>query len=231
MSPDHQRIVDLEDHLTRSTTLLKENEDELRLAATPRERAYYKREIERIRGAITEYREELDALGNDNVPAVEVDSLARKLDSLESKVDAVLTSVSTLKADLLVRFDESERIIIASVVDRLTAQELENTDRILCAIDEGQVSEHEMVEVIESVRVELSQLQEQLDNSAPRELVDETARASEVLSDPELSVKHKLKTGFPIIPFVLSYEGEIELGQSASLTRLWQRISSWWNQE
>ena len=67
MSPDHQRIVDLEDHLTISTTLLKENEDELRLAATPRERAYYKREIERIRGAITEYREELDALRNDNV--------------------------------------------------------------------------------------------------------------------------------------------------------------------
>ncbi len=231
MSSDHQRIGDLEDHLIRNTTLLKKNEDELRLAATPRERAYYKREIERIRDATTEYREELHALRNDNVLAAEVDSLTRKLDSLENKVDAVLTSVSTLRVDLLVRFDESERIIIASVVDRLTAQELENTDRILRAIDEGQVSEREMVEVIEYVRVELSQLQEQLDSSAPRELVDEATRASEVLSDPELSVKHKLKTGFTIIPFVLSYEGEIELGQSANLSRLWQRMRSWWNQE
>ena len=228
MSTYSQRIADLEDHLRRNTILLKENEDELLLAATPRDRAYYRREIENIRESIARYRKELDDLSMENISTIDVDRVAHTLELLESKVDAVLTSVATLRTDLLARFDESDQIIITSVVDRLAARELENTRRVLLAIDEGYVSEREMTNAIDSVHSELSRLQEQLGDLAPTELLHEAAKADEIFNDPQLSVKHKLKTGFPIIPFVLSYEGEIELGQDSNLFRLWQQITGWW---
>ncbi|MEA5470353.1 hypothetical protein [Spirulina sp. 06S082] len=45
-----------------------------------------------------------------------------------------------------------------------------------------------------------------------------------VLKNPELDAKHKLKVVIPIIPFVLEYEGELELGTGFDLKSAWKKL-------
>ena len=55
-------------------------------------------------------------------------------------------------------------------------------------------------------------------------LASEVERLSEVVEAPKLDVKHKLKITAPIIPFILSYEGEVELRSGLNLEVAWQRL-------
>ncbi|OYD99559.1 hypothetical protein [Nostoc sp. 'Peltigera membranacea cyanobiont' 232] len=45
----------------------------------------------------------------------------------------------------------------------------------------------------------------------------------EVLNHPTLDAKHALKVSIPIIPFILSYEGELGLGAGVKIREAWER--------
>ena len=40
-----------------------------------------------------------------------------------------------------------------------------------------------------------------------------------------MDAKHKLKVTIPIVPVLLSYEGEIELSSRLNLQELWQQLT------
>jgi hypothetical protein len=43
----------------------------------------------------------------------------------------------------------------------------------------------------------------------------------------KLDVGHKLKVSIPIIPLILSYEGEINLKSGLNLKKAWQKLKTW----
>lgn len=51
-------------------------------------------------------------------------------------------------------------------------------------------------------------------------------RVPDVIDTPRSTVKHKLKIAAPIIPFILSYQGEIELTSGLNLQAAWKRLLS-----
>jgi hypothetical protein len=58
-------------------------------------------------------------------------------------------------------------------------------------------------------------------------LITDIAVASDVVDDPKLDVSHKLKVSIPIIPLILSYEGEIDLKSGLNLKKAWQKLKTW----
>ncbi|MFM6475999.1 MAG: hypothetical protein ACKPGH_21305, partial [Dolichospermum sp.] len=46
----------------------------------------------------------------------------------------------------------------------------------------------------------------------------------EVINYPELDFKHRLKVAIPLIPFILDYEGELELGTGINLKQALQAL-------
>jgi len=58
-------------------------------------------------------------------------------------------------------------------------------------------------------------------------LTTDIAVASEVVDDSKLDVGHKLKVSIPIIPLILSYEGEIDLKSGLNLKKGWHKLMTW----
>ena len=52
------------------------------------------------------------------------------------------------------------------------------------------------------------------------------APLNEIIKNPELDARHKLKVAVPIIPFILEYEGELELGTGFNLKSGWESIKN-----
>lgn len=47
---------------------------------------------------------------------------------------------------------------------------------------------------------------------------------AELASAPGLDARHKLKVTIPIVPVLLSYEGELELNSRLDLAAVWQAL-------
>ena len=48
----------------------------------------------------------------------------------------------------------------------------------------------------------------------------------EVINYPTLDTKHSLKLTIPLIPFILTYEGELGTGAGIKLKETWQNLKS-----
>ncbi len=164
-------------------------------------------------------------------PPQQVSDLGAQLGEMDSKVDVLLASQIAIRGDLrelrqavLARFDASEQAIIATVVDRLDQSQMAVTQAVLDAVEVGRVPESELQETLIAVQHVLSEIRQQRLALFDPTLASEVERLSEVIEAPKLDVKHKLKVTAPIIPFILSYEGEVELKSGLNLEVAWQRL-------
>ena len=160
------------------------------------------------------------------------DEAGKKRGPMDTKLDALLTgqtaireNLSGLRQAMLARFDASEQTIIAAVIERLDQDQLATVQAVLDAIEAELVPIGELEETLVAVQHTLSEIQQQgvalLDSTLASEEVE---RLSEVVYAPKLDVKHKLKLTVPIIPAILSYEGEVELKSGLNLEAVWKRL-------
>ena len=159
------------------------------------------------------------------------DDTGKKLRVMDNKLDALLTSQTVIREDLselrqavLARFDASEQTIIAAVVGRLDQSQLAMTQAVLNAVEAGRVPEGELQETLTAVQHALSEIRQQGSVFPDATLASEVERLSEVVTAPKLDAKHKLKVTVPIIPVILSYEGEVELKSGLNLEEVWKRL-------
>jgi len=227
------RLQDLADNIRQDMDLLKEYEDALRYEDDPRRRAKYRREIERLRESATRYQEqygELRAQVTGQPPAAMQD-IAAKLKHMDVKLDALLGNQTAVRDDLselrrivLARFDTVEQTIITAAVERLDQSQVMTVEAALDAIEAERVSESQLQEALAAVAEALSEVQQQRIGALDPALAGEVAQLTEVIKAPQFDVKHKLKIAVPIIPLVLSYEGEVELQSGLNLEAVWQRL-------
>jgi len=159
--------------------------------------------------------------------------VADRLGQMDAKLDALLEGQEAIRDDLVAlrrtvldRFDAGERALIAAWVERLDQAQLETVATVLEAIDAGTIPTRELEETLVAVRAALTELREggtPLEERLPPGAVE---RLAEAVDAPRLDVRHKLKVALPIIPWLLSYEGEIELGSGLNLEEAWRRIVS-----
>lgn len=93
-------------------------------------------------------------------------------------------------------------------------------------IESYTVPEKDLQDTLNAVQQTLSEIKQGNTGRYSPQLVNEVEKVSGVIADPTLDSNHKLKYSIPIIPLILSYEGEIELKSGLNLKKAWQGLKA-----
>jgi len=229
------RTQQLANNIRKDMDLLEDYEDELRYETDPRRLARYRREIERQRESLSHYQQEYDELrrqGTDGPPA-EMQETEDQLRQMNDKLDDLLGGQKVMQDDLkdfrkilLARFDANEQAIISTIVQRLDQSQLATVQSILAGIETHSLLESELQETLNAVQQSLSEIKQNKTGMYDSQVVSESKNLSEMVDDPKLDVSHKLKVSVPIIPLILTYEGEVGLKSGLNLKAAWEGLTA-----
>ncbi|MGL5943401.1 MAG: hypothetical protein ACRC2S_24150 [Waterburya sp.] len=222
-----QRIEALEDNIQQDLALCKEYEDTLRYEDDPRRKARYKKEIESLMASATKYQQELNDLKNDlsritvsNYETnIKLESIETQLGMLTNTQVAMCDFLSNFRQEILNQYQTSEQKVIESITNKLEDNQIITVKLILFALANNQISEAEINQILNTTQQALTILKQKNISLPP-----EQKALAKVFSDPKLDTKHRLKVAIPIIPLILTYEGQIELGNGVNLKSVWQNL-------
>lgn len=147
-----------------------------------------------------------------------------RLDELAAGQSDLLARQEAFRREMLAALSASERRVVAGVLDGVDARNRQLAEEVMLAVQGGQAPAAEaqdLLDAVSAVRAEvrshgaaLAGLRDQLDVLA----------AGEVVGPTEAEVKHRLVMTVPIVPFILGYEGEIELKSRFGLDAAWQAL-------
>jgi hypothetical protein len=213
-----QRLTDLLDHITQDQKLLKEFEEALTVEDNPRTLKKYKKEIKRQQESIDNYRQEYTELEQQltGIPTPQIQVVGNQLQIIENQlqqIDAKLNIVLIKQDSLLIRYEASEQAILRVFIEQLNQTQLAFTENMLNAVAANQVSESEMLQMLAV-----------LESRIPYLPSSSQAEIAEIIKSPELDARHKITVTLPIVPFLINYEGELELGTGFNIKSAWEFI-------
>ncbi|MBM3175607.1 MAG: hypothetical protein FJZ93_07785 [Chloroflexi bacterium] len=229
------RLQDLSDNISQDQALLKDYEDALRYEDSPRRRARYRQEAEQLRISMAAYQKEYDELQAKMAAkppkqlgdvGIQLKEMNTKLNLLLAGQSAVQDDLGVLRAAVLDRFDVAEQTILGAVIERFDQSQLVTTQALIEAVEAGRIPETELQETLTAVRQVLVEIRQQEIAPSDATLASGVQHLSEVCDEPRLDVKHKLKITLPLIPLLLGYEGELELGSKMNLAVVWKRLAT-----
>jgi hypothetical protein len=132
---------------------------------------------------------------------------------------AIYEDLDRLRQLLLSRYEIGERSIIDSITKQLNQSQVTTIQAVLDAIEADQIPEEEMRLFLEGTQQMLTAIQQRGTALPPNQQA-----LAEVINAPGLDTKHRLKVSLPIIPFLVEYEGELELGTGINLRASWQQL-------
>jgi hypothetical protein len=222
------RLKQLKDNIEQDLALRKQFEDTLRYEDDPRRQARYERDIKRLEESAQNYQQELDelqrqlsdevTLQNQNVK-LQIQQMDAKLTVLMNGQVAIYEDLDRLRQLLLSRYEIGERSIIDSITKQLNQSQVTTIQAVLDAIEADQIPEEEMRLFLEGTQQMLTAIQQRGTALPPNQQA-----LAEVINAPGLDTKHRLKVSLPIIPFLVEYEGELELGTGINLRASWQQL-------
>jgi hypothetical protein len=213
-----QRLTDLLDNITQDQKLLKEFEEALTVEDNPRTLKKYKKEIKRQQESIDNYRQEYTELEQQltGIPTPQIQVVGNQLQIIENQlqqIDAKLNIVLINQDSLLLRYQVSEQAILRVFIEQLNQTQLAFTENMLNAVAANQVSESEMLQMLAV-----------LESRIPSLPSSSQAEIAEIIKSPELDARHKITVTLPIVPFLINYEGELELGTGFNIKSAWEFI-------
>ena len=132
------------------------------------------------------------------------------------------TSADALEAvrdELVTRIDAASYCVVSAIVGKLSQDRIEELDEVVRALEEQRLSQREMMDLLSLAHTALLEARQ-------RKLVPGTSQAVselvEMVEAPHLDVAHKLKLTVPIIPLLLDYEAEVQLGSRLNLETAWE---------
>jgi hypothetical protein len=222
------RLQHLEDNIRQDQDLLKDYQDALRYEDDPRRRAKYDREIEELRQSVTSHQKEYDELRMQitGEPTEQMQNIAIQLQQTNTRLErlsagqkAIYENINYLRQGLLVRYNAIEQNIIAAITEQLDQAQIVRISAVLDAIEADQVTEAEMRQIVQGTQQIVNTLKQRCTALPPNQQA-----LAEVMNAPGLDTKHRLKVSLPLIPFLLDYEGELELGMGINLKEAWQKL-------
>jgi vacuolar-type H+-ATPase subunit I/STV1 len=154
----NQRLQDLADNVDKDFKLLKEFEDVLCYETNPRVKAGYCLDIEQLRESASRYQQEYEGLKQQvaaNEPIAKMQNIETQLHHMDAKLnlllnaqDAISTSLNQMRQSLLKRYGAAEEVMIASIVQQLSQNQLAMIQTLLDALEANQLSEPEMQQML-----------------------------------------------------------------------------------
>ena len=241
VEPTHNRQDDLKVNIQKTLELIKEYEEIRRLSSDPKEQRKYEREIADLRKLLEGYEAELadlrEVYETEKITHAKTSATMQNVDAqlhqMDTKLNTLLVGQETIQDNLvnlrkavLARFDANEQTIITTIVDRLDQEQLVNAEAVLDSFATRQFAEDELHELLVAVKDTLNEIRQKETFLSDSHLTSEIGNLSAVVDAPKLDASHKLKITIPIIPFILSYEGEMALKSGMNLESAWQRLLS-----
>jgi hypothetical protein len=213
-----QRLTDLLDHITQDQKLLKEFEEALTVEDNPRTLKKYKKEIKRQQESIDNYKQEYTELQQQliGISTPQIQVVGNQLQIIENQlqqIDAKLNIVLIKQDSLLIRYQASEQAILRVFIEQLNQTQLAFTENMLNAVAANQVSESEMLQMLAVLQSRIPSLPS-----------SSQAEIAEIIKSPELDTRHKITVTLPIVPFLINYEGELELGTGFNIKSAWEFV-------
>jgi hypothetical protein len=127
-----------------------------------------------------------------------------------------------LRNEIPTRFALGEQALMHMVMQRLNSDQLVVTGIALQEVDRDPDAP-EFTQLAAEVTAAISTVQQQLvAKNTPA--AHQIAQVAHVIQAPTADLKQKLKVSIPLIPFVLSYETELNLTITANLKVAWERL-------
>lgn len=217
------RLQQLEKNIVKVVQLLGEYEEELNDEDDLLKKSKYHRRIEDLKKKQIEYENELIELQSQssNEQAPQFQNIAKQLQGIDNKIDLLLDGQSSLSEALLFHFTSVERLIIQPFIQSLDDSDLIQIQASLETIDTKYLNDDESKIILTEAKQLLTELKSR-NLSLP--VSDEAM--SEIINYPTVDTKHSLKLTIPIIPFILSYEGELGAGAGIKLRETWHNWKS-----
>ncbi|NEQ80891.1 MAG: hypothetical protein F6K26_11740 [Moorea sp. SIO2I5] len=217
-----EELSRLEGRIRKARGLLDEYEDILDTSSDPRERARCKRAIGDLKGSIERYAQEyteIEARLNstdvtDQNLREQLEQISQDLDALKSGQSNILWELDEAKQTVISQYELSQRRFVENIAQQLNHNQLQIVQFLLLYLEDNRLPEAEIREMLLLI-----------DKHIPS-LPSEQVEALEVIKDPELDIKHRLKVCLPLIPFILDYEGEVEVGSGFNLKTFWNEIKT-----
>ena len=229
------RLQHLAENIKQALTLANEYEKLLLVAADPREKIRHQRDITELLALADDYQGEYDQLSGKEADGAtqDVAEVGVALGELGGKMETLLAGQIQIKEQLeeipralMERYDATEQAIVATLIDRLDVQQATITYAVLSAVEAGSVPAAEMQVATGAIEETLTELRDQPALLQGEGLSAEVDRLSDALSEPTVGVSQKLKLTLPIIPFILAYEGELELKTVMKLRGVWRSLKA-----
>ncbi|NEP24973.1 hypothetical protein [Moorena sp. SIO3I6] len=218
----YQRLQDLEDNIAKDQELLKDYEDELSDTTNPRDRAKYRREIKRQRESVARYQQEYKDLNQElkGSQSAQMQKVESQLQQMDAKINILLSGQVAIYEDLkktrqalLNRYGSTEQVVIRAIAEQLNQNQLLLTQKLLDAVEANQVPDQQMQQMLAL-----------LEQRIPALPSSEVETVGEIIKDPGMDFKHRLKVALPIVPMLVEYEGEIELGSGFNIKSAWKQL-------
>lgn len=216
------RLQQLEKSIMKVVQLLGEYQEELNDEDDPLKKSRYRRRIEDLKKKQIEYGNELIELQSQssNGQASQFQNIAQQLQGIDNKIDLLLDGQSSLRQSLLFHFTSVEQLIVQPFIQSLETSDLVQIQASLETIDTKQLNEEEVQIILTNTKQLLTELK-----SCNLSLPVSDKAIDEIINYPTLDTKHSLKLTIPIIPFILTYEGELGTGIGIKLKETWQKLN------
>ena len=215
------RLKQLEDNVVRVLSLLNDYEVELLDESDPATKNKYRRRIEDLRQQCDSYEKELVIIQDqltDKQPQEQISIIKSQLQQVDEKLNWLAGGQAAFYQAVLAHFTTEETAIIEPITRQLEESQIVEVESVLKAIEFNQVGEEETNLVVAQLKKALAEAKEK-----DLKLPSGNEAVIEALNYPTLDAKHALKVSIPIIPFILSYEGELGLGAGVKIREIWER--------
>jgi hypothetical protein len=153
-----------------------------------------------------------------------LDTLLAGQQDLKAGQAAIQQQLAQMRSTLLTHFDAGERAIVEQVASLLDQRQLSDAQAVVLAVESGAIPQAEAQALIQGMQLLLAEVADQRIVLAELHNQIQIAQFDAVLSEPRTDFRHKLKVAAPIVPFILSYEGELELSGGVNLATLWDDL-------
>jgi hypothetical protein len=143
-----------------------------------------------------------------------------------AELRASLAGLNVKVDRLFGHIDQRSLQSVALIYRRIDALDRSLSAAIVEMVQQNALTADELDRHLDVIRAALQEVHDHAARAADLDLVEGVEAARQLAEDPSLDARHKLEVTIPIIPLLVDYKFETELGSRANLVALWDALKA-----
>lgn len=148
-------------------------------------------------------------------------------DLLKNQIE-IKATIKLLHKDLLKHYNDNQKEIIRLVTQELDLSQTKTVIEIINILEAKypSITDTELINILKDIKYVLSEIEyiNTEDGTRDSKLKSTSERMLNLVDDPKLNLNHKLTLLFPIVPWLINYELDIELTNGLNLNEVVNNI-------